>query len=280
MPDMPANPRDIEAVALLDEPARMALYDAVLEASRPLSRDEAASAAGISRALAAFHLDKLVGAGLLDVEYRRLSGRTGPGAGRPSKLYRRGAREMGVSLPDRHYEVPAELLATTLERLSGPTPRDALWSAAHDLGEGIGSAARRGSGPRPSRRRLRAALQETLEARGYEPAEMPSGEVQLRNCPFDALVEDHRELVCHMNLALADGILDGLGDDRLSARPDPQPGQCCVAISAVTPAHRSPPRPVDVTVGGASPSPVSSPSGRRSTRPRLPQGRSSYAPGS
>jgi predicted ArsR family transcriptional regulator len=234
---MPTNLTDIEAIAFLDEPARRALYDAVVGAARPLSRDEAASAAGVTRSLAAFHLDKLAGAGLLDIEYRRLSGRTGPGAGRPSKLYRRGSREIGVLLPDRHYEVPAELLATALEQLAGPTPPDALRSAAHDLGERIGVAARRQSGPRPSRRRLRETLEEALEARGYEPGETPSGEIRLRNCPFHALVADHRDLVCNMNLALADGILDGLGEDRLSARLDPQPGQCCVAISATSPAH-------------------------------------------
>lgn len=229
---MTTKTTDIQAVSLLNEPARRALYDAVADAGRPLGRDEAAAAAGVTRALAAFHLDKLVGAGLLEVEYRRLSGRTGPGAGRPAKLYRRGSREVGVSLPNRDYEVPAELLATAMEQLTGPTPPDALRSAAHDLGEGIGAAARQRSGTRPSRRRLRAALEETLEARGYEPAESPSGEIRFRNCPFHALVEDHRDLVCNMNLALADGILDGLGEDRLTARLDPQPGQCCVAISA------------------------------------------------
>jgi predicted ArsR family transcriptional regulator len=228
---------DIQAVALLDEPARRALYDAVVGATRPLSREEAASTAGVTRALAAFHLDKLASAGLLDVEFRRLSGRTGPGAGRPSKLYRRGARDVGVSLPDRNYEVPARLLATAMEQLAGPTPPDALRAAAHDLGADIGAAARQRSGSRPGRRRLRAALEETLEARGYEPTETPSGEIRLRNCPFHALVEDHRDLVCTMNLALADGILDGLAETSLEARLDPQPGQCCVAISAATPTH-------------------------------------------
>jgi predicted ArsR family transcriptional regulator len=228
---MPTNPTDIQAVALLDEPARCALYDAVVGAARPLSRDEAASAAGVSRALAAFHLDKLVDAGLLATEFRRLSGRTGPGAGRPSKLYRRSSSDVRVSLPDRHYEVPAQLLATAIEQLAGPTPPNALRSAAHDLGEGIGAAARQATGPRPSRRRLRRALEDALEARGYEPAQTSSGEIRFRNCPFHALVEDHRDLVCNMNLALADGILDGLGDPSLGARLDPQPGQCCVAIS-------------------------------------------------
>lgn len=229
---MPPSPTDIKAVALLDEPARRTLYQAVIDASRAITRDEAAAAAGVTRALAAFHLDKLVEAGLLDVEYRRLSGRTGPGAGRPSKLYRRGSREVGVTLPERHYVVPAGLLATALEELAGPTPPDPLRSAAHDLGHRIGAEARQRSGPRPSRRRLRASLAETLAARGYQPTSTPSGEIRLRNCPFHALVEDHRDLVCNMNLALADGILDGLGDDRLRARLDPQPGQCCVAIAA------------------------------------------------
>jgi predicted ArsR family transcriptional regulator len=228
---MTPNTTDIRAVALLEEPARRALYEAVVNAQRPVGRDEAASEAGVTRALAAFHLDKLVEAGLLDVEYRRLSGRTGPGAGRPSKLYRRGTREVEVSLPERQYGVPAELLATAMEKLAGPTPPEALRSAAHDLGRGIGAAARQGSGSRPSRRGLRAALHDTLEGRGYEPLETPSGEIRLANCPFHALVDDHRDLVCGMNLALASGILDGLGDDRLSARLDPQPGQCCVAIS-------------------------------------------------
>src|SRR4029079_17932770 len=103
---MPADPSDIRAVALLDEPVRRQLYDLVAARQQAVSRDEAARGAGISRALAAFHLDRLVEAGLLAVEYRRLSGRTGPGAGRPAKLYRRAPGEISVSVPDRHYELP------------------------------------------------------------------------------------------------------------------------------------------------------------------------------
>lgn len=235
---MPTNPTDIGAIALLEEPVRKALYDAVVGAGRPLGRDESATAAGVSRALAAFHLDKLAGAGLLDVEYRRLSGRSGPGAGRPSKLYRRGSRTVEVSLPERHYEVPAALLATALEQLTGPTPPDTLRSAAHALGVDLGAAARRHGGPRPSRRRLREALEQVLEARGYEPTETPADEIRLRNCPFHALVRDHRDLVCNMNLALVDGLLDALGDDRVSARLDPREGQCCVAVSTAASTDR------------------------------------------
>ena len=221
---------DIRAIALLDEPVRRALYEWVVAAGRPAGRDEAAGALGITRALAAFHLDRLVAGGLLATEYRRLSGRSGPGAGRPAKLYLRAPGEVAMALPERHYDVPATLFADALERAGGAVPPDSLRTAAHTEGRTVGAAARRGAGKRPGRRRLRTALLETLRDRGYEPRETPAGEIRLANCPFHALVDDHRDLVCGMNLALADGMLDGLGDRRLEARLDPQPGQCCVAI--------------------------------------------------
>jgi predicted ArsR family transcriptional regulator len=232
---MTADTTDIEAIALLDEPARRALYQAVADAGRALTREEAATVAGVTRALAAFHLDRLVEGGLLEAEYRRLSGRTGPGAGRPAKLYRRGTRDVAVSLPLRRYDVAADLFATAIEGMAGSEPPEALSAAAHRLGEGVGVAARERAGPRPSRRRLRSALQGALTERGYEPFETPSGEIRFRNCPFHALVDDHRDLVCGTNVALADGILDGLKDGRLDAKLDPQPGQCCVAITEQSP---------------------------------------------
>jgi predicted ArsR family transcriptional regulator len=232
---MPTNPNAIEAVALLDEPARRNLYDWVVGAGRAVSRDEAARAAGVSRALAAFHLDRLVQAGLLAAEYRRLTGRSGPGAGRPAKLYRRGDREVTVSLPDRSYELAARLFADTIEASAPEVPPPALRESARSLGRSVGADARRAAGPRPGRRRIRTGLLTSLEERGYEPLETESGEIRLANCPFHALVEDHRQLVCGMNLALAEGMIEGLGDDRVRARLDPQPGRCCVAIESTAP---------------------------------------------
>jgi predicted ArsR family transcriptional regulator len=228
---MPPDPAAIEAIALLQEPARRALYEWVASAGRAVSRDEAAASVGVSRALAAFHLDRLVREGLLEVEYRRLTGRSGPGAGRPAKLYRRSGREVAVSLPDRRYQISAEVFATAIERMAGSVPPEPLQLAARDVGAAVGKAARRRAGPRPGRRRLREALLVALAEGGYEPRETASGEIRFGNCPFRSLVEDHRDLVCGTNLALAQGMLTGLGDDRATARLDPQPGLCCVAIA-------------------------------------------------
>jgi predicted ArsR family transcriptional regulator len=219
----------IEAIALLDEPVRRALYDWVRLRRRPVGKDEAAAGVGVSRALAAFHLDRLAAAGLLTTEFRRLTGKTGPGAGRPAKLYARAEREIRVSLPERRYDVAAGLLADVLADGSVEVPPERLRDAARRLGEEVGRSARMAAGPRSSRARRRAALLESLVERGYEPYEQ-GGELRLGNCPFDALVDEHQELVCGMNLALADGLLEGLGEKRATTWLDRRPGLCCVAI--------------------------------------------------
>ena len=227
---MPNSKADVGAVSLLAEPVRGALYEWVVGAGGAVGRDEAAAAVGIRRALAAFHLDRLVDRGLLVTEFRRLSGRSGPGAGRPSKLYRPAERSVSVSLPRRRYDVPAELFARTIERLDAQAPPDALRDAAYELGEAIGARLR--TAKHLSQKRLREALVATLAERDYEPI-MRSGEIRIENCPFQALVEEHRPLVCGMNLLLIEGIISGIGLPRHVARPDRQPDQCCVAVGRI-----------------------------------------------
>jgi predicted ArsR family transcriptional regulator len=228
---MPNSRADVDAVALLAEPVRGALYEWVSSAGEAVSRDEAAAALGITRALAAFHLDRLVAAGLLVAEFRRLSGRSGPGAGRPSKLYRRAARDVAVSLPGRRYEIPARLFAETIEQLDSRGSLDAVRATARRMGEAIGSEARNQAGRRPTQKRLHEVLLATLAERAYQPRE-EAGEIRLGNCPFQTLVADHRPVVCGMNLALIEGLTTGLGDRRIEARADPGPGRCCVSLVA------------------------------------------------
>ncbi len=225
------NRSGVAAVALLGEPVRRELYEWVVGQGRAVSREEAAAGTGVSRSLAAFHLDRLADAGLLSVEYRRLSGRTGPGAGRPAKLYRRASDEVSVSLPPRTYEAAARLLAEAVEDAHRDVPPPELREAAARAGRQTGAAARCSAGPRAGRQRHQQALLEALAERGYEPV-LVGGEIRLRNCPFHALVEEHRQLVCGMNLALTGGVLEGLGATEAKARLEPEPGYCCVRIES------------------------------------------------
>jgi predicted ArsR family transcriptional regulator len=238
-----AEPEDPEvtAVAALDEPTRRRLYDHVARQPGPVGRDEAAAAVDVPRSTAAFHLDRLADEGLLDVVYERRSGRSGPGAGRPSKLYRRSDREVSVSLPGRRYDLAGQLLAAALEEAegSGSPPRGVLERRAREAGQEIGAEVGAATTGPVGHEMVERALHTALESRGYEPR-LEGADVVLANCPFHALAEQHTELVCGMNLHLLDGLLETLLDavpadaDRpsLRARLDPGPGRCCVVIAA------------------------------------------------
>ena len=220
---MSGNGDDLSVVSLLDDPVRRRLYDWVVSQARPVGREEAAKALAITRALAAFHLDKLAAAGLLDADYRRLTGRVGPGAGRPARVYWRASRDFNVTLPARQYQRAAEIFASALDRLGEAAVRPALEAAAAELGAAAGAEPVRGT---PRRRLLKA-----LEASGYEPHPDERGTIRLRNCPFDALVEAHRTLVCGTNLAFARGLTNSVKADEFRPVLDPQPGYCCVAFT-------------------------------------------------
>lgn len=210
----------ISTVAALDEPSRRRLYEYVVGAREPVGRDEASEAVGISRPTAAFHLDRLVDHGLLDVVRRRLTGRTGPGAGRPSKLYLRAAREVEVSLPQRRYELAGELLASAVEdaEADGVGIREAVAGRAHAAGRQLGQAAD-SAHPLP-----------VLQAYGFEPR-IEGSVVRLGNCPFHHLAQQHTDLVCGMNLHLIEGLLEGLPcSSAYAAVLAPSPGHCCVVL--------------------------------------------------
>ncbi len=203
---------DVEAIGLLQDPVRRRCYDAVVGAGREVTRSEVAEAADVARNLVAFHLDKLVDAGLLEVDERRVNGRSGPGAGRPAKVYRRAVAERALSLPPRDYRLAAEVLAEAAETVRLD---EALEAAARRRGVAI----RAESGPDPIER---------LRALGYEPYD-DDGVIRLANCPFHVIAEAHPGLVCGMNLALLEGALgesSGL-EVVLDARPDVG---CCVAL--------------------------------------------------
>jgi len=227
------HPGEIDAVGALLEPNRRALYDVVVARGEWMSRD-AAAAASRSRWWAAVPRSRPVAAdGLLDVEYQRPAGRSGPGAGRPSKLYRRAGREIAVSLPPRDYQLAGEVLARGVERaMSGAVGIDeAIAAEAEREGADIGAdirtrldeAARKAG---PARRR---AVIDALSDQGFEPID-DGDTVVLRNCPFHRLAQEHTELVCGMNLCVLRAVLDDVGGTGLRAELEPEDGFCCVRL--------------------------------------------------
>ncbi|ASK65781.1 ArsR family transcriptional regulator [Brachybacterium avium] len=206
----------LQGLSALADPVRRRLYDAIAAHDEPLTRDDAAREVGMARNLAAYHLDRLVEAGLLTTTYARPPGVGGPGAGRPAKRYHRVREERTVSVPPRDYALLADLLATAIDGDGSGALRRALMQAAEAEGRAAGAGGRE--------------LMEVLAERGYEPAVDAEGDIVLRNCPFHRLSRTHTELVCTLNQALLGSTLETRGEDPARAELCPHEGRCCVVI--------------------------------------------------
>jgi predicted ArsR family transcriptional regulator len=243
----------VAAVSALDEPIRRALFVHVSRSDSPVSRDGAAEALGLARSTAAFHLDRLAEEGLLAVEFKRLTGRTGPGAGRPAKLYRRAAGEVTVTVPERRYDFAGQLLLAAIEESTrtGEPAREALLRIAGDAGRALGSEA--------------GSLEKVLERHGFEPRPDGEGGLVLGNCPFHRLAQQHTETVCQVNLELLRGAAERSKDRRHTMVLDPGIRRCCVRAIPRGPSRTSTPARQHLTRLGP-PEPA-----RSRTRPR-PEG--------
>ncbi len=224
-------PAAVAAIAALDDPTRRALYRYVAAQTAPVGREEAAAALGVPHHVARFHLDRLHQAGLLEVEFKRPSGRRGPGAGHPTKLYRAATEEFAVSVPERRYDIAGMVLARTVAAAieDGEPVGEALEEAAGQTGRAIaaqGRPGRAGTDPQPA---ALAAAVDALDACGFAPRSEGNGYV-LGNCPFRALAQSQPDVACRMNLALVRGLLEQLGASAAAARWDPAEGRCCVTI--------------------------------------------------
>jgi predicted ArsR family transcriptional regulator len=218
----------LDSLGALSEPNRRALYDYVVERRDWVSREQAAEALGVQRGIAAHHLDRLADDGLLEIDYRRLNNRRGPGAGRPAKVYRRAASELGVNLPPRDYELAGRLLAEAVERSrrDGTPIEESLEHSARDAGRALAAGAEHdGSGASDDARVI-----EVLRQHGFEPETCDDGVTVLHNCPFHQLAQAHTDLVCGMNLCMLDTFLTEFDGLDLHAELEPEDGYCCVRL--------------------------------------------------
>ncbi len=228
----------ITALAALGDEQRRRLFGYVRHAHRPVTREEAAASAGISRKLAAHHLDKLVAAGLLSARYRPPAGIRK--VGRTPKVYELAGTAISVTIPERRHEILAGILLDAVRTESaGETSRQAAMRSARRRGQQAGAAER--NRLRPGRLGAERALTITetiLAGHGFEPVRPAPTEMELRNCPFHPLAAQEPELVCGINHAFLAGLLDGLGADALDAQLRPQPGHCCVRLRAAAQPHQ------------------------------------------
>lgn len=222
--------RQLSGVGSLVEPARRELYLYVAAQPDAVSREQAADATALPLHSVKFHLDRLVDEGLLETEFRRLSGRSGPGAGRPAKLYRRSARQLSVSLPERHYDLAGDVLAAAIDTsmAEGRPVAETVAAAARDAGRRMVAGYLSETAGDPPAGELEQVA-DVLGGHGYEPR-VAEREVCLANCPFDRLAAEHTALVCGMNHTLIGAVLEGLETRNARAVLAPQPGLCCVRI--------------------------------------------------
>ena len=227
---MPDFDQSVSGIGVLADPVRRQLYRFVCSQTEPVSRDRAAEAVDITRHQAKFHLDRLETEGLLEADYVRLTGRTGPGAGRPAKRYRRSRNEFFVALPAREYELAGHIMAeaiTDAERTALPIGAAVRKAAARHGALLVGEVGQQPSSPTAA---LGLAVS-LLGDHGYEPRRTEQ-KVLLVNCPFRALASQYPGLVCHMNLALVEALIESAAPELLDVRLDPGEDRCCVALSA------------------------------------------------
>lgn len=208
-------------VAVLADPVRRSLYRALVRSPVPLSRDQLVRMLNFAPSTAAFHLERLVREGLLETESRKLGTRTGPGSGRPTKLYKPVFDEVSVSFPSRDYELAARLLASAIETsmVTGEPVEEALRTIAYQEGHRLGL--------------LAGSMEKALEDTGFEPEADAQGLV-LGNCPFHRLAKDHIRLVCGLNTSLLQGTLDGCNDTQHRIEAAPENAPCCARLTAAT----------------------------------------------
>jgi predicted ArsR family transcriptional regulator len=222
--------RSVTGIGVLADPVRRQLYRFVCSQDQPVSRDQAAQAVGIARHKAKFHLDRLEAEGLLEADYVRLSGRAGPGAGRPTKRYRRGRSELPFPFRRETTRLAGRIMADAISYAlcARRTDREAVRRA---LAQALPS-------PLPAQlnvvrgRRALELVVRILNDHGYEPRRVDHTVVMM-NCPFHALAVSYTDLVCQMNHALLSSFADSLTPELLDANFEPGDNRCCVTLTAL-----------------------------------------------
>jgi predicted ArsR family transcriptional regulator len=223
------EPATVDAVAALADPVRRSLFELVRSVPGAVSRADAAGAVGISRKLAAFHLDKLVRVGLIVADTAAsAAGRVG----RRPRVYRLAATDVQVSIPARKPQLLASLLldAVTRRRVGEDGVAAAL-RVSRERGRERGSAEREARRPgRLGVERGLSLLESVLLTLGWEPLRHGTHTVEFRSCPFHPMAAESPEVTCGIHHAYVTGLVEGLGASALEAVLAPGSAGCCVRL--------------------------------------------------
>lgn len=226
-------------VAALGDGTRRRVFFVVREADGLVGKDEVAEAVGITRRLAGFHLDKLVEQGFLRAEFQRRTGRTGPGAGRPAKLYALAEAEQRSTLEVKHYDLLAELLLRAMSDRSGEDPQQVLERVGYEFGRELGEAERQ-AGRSPSYQSTTDAVMGVvgvLTRFGFGATAEDDGRITARACPFEEMAKVDPVRVCGLDRAIWRGVLSAFNPDAELTSPSStaQGDPACAALVVESP---------------------------------------------
>ncbi len=193
----------------LGDTTRRGIFIAAREAPEPVTVSQIAALFDLHSNVARHHLDRLVADGWLQVSHRRRNDRRGPGAGRPAKHYEPTGKEVSLQYPARRYDLLAELLVRTLERVA---PDDAP-GIAEEIGMEYGQELAAEIGL-PDDTGFEGAVQAVARAMmgmGFETEAQPTARTLLtRSCPFGETATNHPEIVCKLDQGIVRGLLDAI----------------------------------------------------------------------
>jgi predicted ArsR family transcriptional regulator len=195
---------------------RQQVLDAIQRAAEPVGVSEIANRIGVHPNTVRFHLETLVGDGIVE---RVPDMPSGPGRPRAGYRARAGLARGGA----RRYRALAEIL---LSHLSATSDDPAAAATAAGLAWGAHLVPRPGPFQKVTRDDAVHRLTAMLADLDFAPEPVagdhgPPDRIRLRHCPFLELAEPHRDLVCPLHLGLMQGALTEL--------------RAPVAVTALTP---------------------------------------------